>query len=254
MEHNSHWIIKNLIGAAVVVLVIVLVAQITLGLVTLHGKSVVVPDLSGLSVSEAALTAESFGLKVSVEDSVYALKIPKGAVFAQIPKAGAEVKKDRTIDLTINAFGDKKVSMPSLVGFSLKQARTELYSKGLTLGRIIYQADIATNVVLRQQIRGIDVKPGEQISAGSVVNLVCGLNYEEGMVYVPNVTGLNYKTAVNLIYDNSLNLGELKFDRKVRTYNDSLACIVTAQNPTAESESVLMGSEVNLVLTLPKEN
>ena len=50
----------------------------------------------------------------------------RGAVFSQNPKPGSEVKKGRKVSLTINSVLPKKVTMPSLVGFSMRQAKAEL--------------------------------------------------------------------------------------------------------------------------------
>ena len=49
--------------------------------------------------------------------------------------------------------------MPSLTGFSLRQARTELASNGLNIGKLIYVNDMATDNVLAQQYMGEDIEP-----------------------------------------------------------------------------------------------
>ena len=78
--------------------------------------------------------------------------------------------------LTINATVPKKVTMPNLVGYSMRQAKAELSSRGLNLGKLIYVDDIATNNVLKQQQRGKDVRPGSSVESGSDIDLVVGLN------------------------------------------------------------------------------
>ena len=56
----------------------------------------------------------------------------------------------------------KKVSMPNLVGYSMRQAKAELNSRGLSLGKLIYVSDIATNNVLKQIYRNREIRPGRR--------------------------------------------------------------------------------------------
>ena len=141
----SNWIVKNLLLAAALILVLVLGASVLLNIGTRHGKEITVPDFTNRSVDEALRTAASVGVRVEVTDSVYVRKMGRGLVFSQVPKAGGKVKEGRRIMLTINSKTPKKVSMPDLVGLSMRQAKAELVSRGLTLGKLRYTPDIATN-------------------------------------------------------------------------------------------------------------
>lgn len=252
-KDNKNWFLKNIIGIVIFLAVVLLGSSIFLGIITRHNSSVTVPDLSNLTYSEARRTAAQSGLRVEVEDSVYVRRMTRGAVFSQHPKPGAEVKKGRRIALTLNAMSAKKVSMPSLVGCSMRQAKAEILSKGLTMGKLIYQPDLATNNVMRQLCRGKDIAPGRQIDAGSVIDLVLGLNVNDGRTYVPNVKGLSFQRASDIIKDNSLNVADMKFARGTKTYADSLACVVYKQSPEPGSSSVPMGTEIVIYLQKPKE-
>lgn len=164
------------------------------------------------------------------------------------------MKQGRRILLTINAKNAKKVSMPNLVGYSMRQAKAELNSRGLALGKLIYVNDIATNNVLRQIYRNREIRPGRQIETGSEINLEVGLNPEDNLTYIPNVKGLKYLRAVDAVHDNSLNIGRIVFDKSVRNYTDSLNASVTRQTPEASGNPILMGSDVTLHLSLDKKD
>ena len=71
----------------------------------------------------------------------------------------------RSIFLTINSIVPRKVVMPNLVGYSLNEARSELNNRGLTLGKLNYTQDIATNNVLRQTVRDAPSAPATSSSA-----------------------------------------------------------------------------------------
>lgn len=249
----KNWILRNLLLVALLVGGLMLASTLLLNSVTNHGRSIEVPDLTGLNVSQARKEAARQNLKVDVYDSIFVRRMAKGAVYSQNPKAGARVKKGRRIMLTINAVNAKKVSMPNLVGYSMRQAKAELSSKGMVLGRLIYMDDIATNNVLKQLYHNREIKPGKQIETGSEIDLAVGLNSSDNQTYVPNVKGMKYLRAVDAIRDNSLNIKQISFDKSVKTYADSLNATVVRQSPTASKAPILMGSEVSIYLSVEKK-
>lgn len=250
----SNWIVKNIILAFLFFTVLIVVSSLMLKILTNHGKTIEVPDFTSLTVNEAKHEAAQSKLRVEVIDSIFVRKMEKGAVYSQNPKPGSRVKQGRRILLTINAKNAKKVSMPNLVGYSMRQAKAELNSRGLALGKLIYVNDIATNNVLRQIYRNREIKPGRQIETGSEINLEVGLNSEDNLTYIPNVKGLKYLRAVDAVHDNSLNIGRIVFDKSVRNYTDSLNASVTRQTPEASGNPILMGSDVTLYLSLDKKD
>jgi beta-lactam-binding protein with PASTA domain len=175
----------------------------------------------------------------------------KGAVYRQNPAPGSHVKSGRRIALTINAINSKKLTMPNLVGLSMRQAKAELLSRGLVLGKLIYVQDMATNNVLKQIFENAEIEPGTMIESESSIDLVVGLNGYDFVTYVPDVIGLKQISAVDAVHDNSLNIKTLQFDRSVKDYDDSLNAMVWRQVPEpSDSVHVKMGSDVTLYLTL----
>ena len=243
------WILKHIIGAIALFAVLAISAGLILKLVTNHGKEITVPDLTNMSVSEAVYTAGLQNLRVDVTDSVYIRRMGRGMVYSQNPKAGSSVKKGRRILLTINSVNPKKVQMPNLVGYSMRQAKAELLSRGLGLGKLMYVSDMATNNVLRQMYRGREIEPGTMIESGSDINLIVGLNPDDNQTYIPDVVGMKYMRAVDAIHDNSLNIKALRFDKTVKSDADSLDATVYRQGPSASSEPILIGSEITLYLS-----
>ena len=246
----SNWIVRNLLIAVCIVAALLVGAMVFLNAVTQHGKEISVPDFSNMSVEEAEYAASQAGMRVEVTDSVFVKRMQRGAVYRQNPAPGARVKKGRRIVLTINAVNAKKVTMPNLVGLSLRQAKAELLSRGLVLNRLVYVQDMATNNVLRQLKGNREIEPGTMIDSESEIDLVLGLNHMDNKAYVPDVTGLKNMSAVDAIFDHSLNVKGLKFDDTVKDYDDSLNAMVYRTVPEpSDSVSVVMGEEVMLYLT-----
>lgn len=247
----SNWIVKNLLIAFAVVVVLIVGSMVFLNLFTKHNQELSVPDLANMTVEEAQLVAAEAGMRIDVTDSAFVKRMKRGAVYRQNPVPGSKVKHGRRISLTINAVNPRQITMPDLIGYSMRQAKAELLSRGLVLGKLIYVHDMATNNVLRQLHNNMEIAPGDMVDSEAVIDLVVGLNSRDNRTFVPYLAGLRNLSAVEAVHDHSLNIGRLRFDETVKDYEDSLNAVVYRQTPEAnDSISVMMGESVNLYLTL----
>lgn len=244
------WFLRNLLWAIILLFALVLLTQFLLGRFTRHNKEFEVPDFYGLQLDSAEVLARGARVRLDVTDSVYVPRIERGAVFSQNPEAGSHVKRGRRVLITINAVQTKQVEMPSLVGLSLRAAKTEVLAKGLRIGTLSYTQDMATNNVLQQRLGGAPVEPGTKVDVGSAVNLVLGVSPGENMTYIPALAGYNEEMARELIFDNSLNLASVSYDASVATAEDSLAAVVYSQSPAASSGTFPLGTKVSIYLTV----
>lgn len=247
----GNWIVRNLLLALAVVVVLVVGAMVALNVFTKHNQELSVPDLANMTVEEARLVAEEAGMRIDVTDSAFVKRMKRGAVYRQNPVPGSKVKQGRRISLTINAVNPRQITMPDLIGFSTRQAKAELLSRGLVLGKLIYVQDMATNNVLRQLHGDMEIEPGAMVESEAVIDLVVGLNSRDNVTFVPYLAGLRNLSAVEAVHDHSLNVGRLRFDETVKDYEDSLNAVVYRQVPEAsDSISVRMGESVDIYLTL----
>lgn len=252
-DFPGKWIVKNLVLAIGIGLVLVLLASLFLKVITKHGQVLQVPDFTAMSVGEAEKVAAEAGVRIDVVDSVFVRRMERGAIYRQDPPAGSDVKQGRRVMVIINAVTPKKVTMPNVVGCSMRQAKAELLARGLKLGRLIYVSDMATNNVLKQFKGGTDIRPGTQIDGDTVIDLVVGLSGSDNITTVPKVTGMKGMAATDLIHDYSLNIKSYVYDDSVKNYTDSLNAVVYRQVPNPNGGSVYMGSEVTLYLTTYEE-
>lgn len=249
-DKNKHIWLKNisLIGAILVVLFVVI--NIFLKVVTKHNNELIVPDFTNMSVSQAQHLAHEAHLRLEVTDSVYIKRMTRGHISRQNPEPGSFVKKGRRVLLTINSVNPQMVSMPDLVGFSLRQAKTEIISCGLTVGKLIYKYDIATNNVLEQRVSDNPIAPGTSIETDTPVDLVLGMNVSDTTTYIPNVIGYKLNIAKDLMQDNSLNIRRISFDETVLDYSDTLNAMVYKQVPAyTDSIRYRLGTGVDIYLT-----
>ena len=247
----SNWIVKNLLIAFAVVVLLIVGSMIFLNVFTKHNQELSVPDLANMTVEEAQAVAEEAGMRSDVTDSAFVKRMKRGAVYRQNPVPGSKVKHGRRIALTINAVNPRQITMPDLIGYSTRQAKAEILSRGLVLGKLIYVQDMATNNVLRQLHDDKEIEPGTLIESEAVIDLVVGLNSRDNTTFIPYLAGLRNLSAVEAVHDHSLNIGNLRFDETVKDYEDSLNAVVYKQMPEAnDSIPVPMGDKVNLFLTL----
>ncbi len=246
--------IKNISMILGIIIILLVAVSIFLQLVTRHNKEIVVPDFTNMSISEAELLAQKGELRLDITDSVYIKRIPRGHISRQNPEPGSMVKKGRRILLTINSNLPQTVEMPQLVGYSLRQAKTELISNGLTIGKLVYEPDMATNNVLKQMCGGTEIEAGTIIETDTVIDLVLGMNISDTTTFIPNVKGYKLTLAKDLLNDNSLNINKITFDESVVTYSDTLNAVVFSQIP-APSDSIQyrLGTYVEVCLTIDQE-
>lgn len=161
----------------VVAVLLVALAMFGLNVWTDHGKVQIVPDIKGLSVPEAEKILNGVNLKAEVVDSVYDNDVARGSVVEQVPPAANRVKPGRTVYLTINAFSQRQVMLPDLVGTSLRQARATLESLGF---KDIHEQRVQSDyrdLVLAIKSMGVTMRPGTKLPLSAILVIEVGEGY-----------------------------------------------------------------------------
>ena len=255
---------RNIILVVVVFAAIIFGSKWFLSYITRHGESAPVPDFKGLHVDDARYIAREKNLRIEISDSIFTSNALPGTVLEQHPQAETQVKKNRMIYLTINCITPKKIEVPNVVGYSLRQAKAVLGSKGIRVGKITYQDDMAMNYVIGQVSK--DVKTGEYIKYisnndnekvtayfGDEIELIVGLgeNPREQNTVVPNISDKDIITAKNLLIDACLNVGSITYDSTVKSPEDKRNAVVKTQNPRQNTRCSL-GDAIDITLTIKK--
>ena len=223
---------------------------------THHNETVTVPDLEGIGIAEIDefLTQRNLNFEV-LSDSGFTEEYEPQAVLVQYPLAGAKVKENRKIFLTLNAANPPKVKMPALVDGSVKNAQLVLESYGLELGDIEYVPDLAQNAVLEQHYNGRDIEAGTMISKGSKIDLLVGDGLGNTLLEVPDLSGLEMEEAEVVIVGSGLKIGSILFrdpslsdrDPKDEAQQQQDRLVVVQQSPSSGSE-IRIGEEVDVWL------
>lgn len=105
------------------------------GIIGGGGKEVTVPDVKGMSYSEAKEVLEAKGLKIEKADEpIASQKIEKGKIVSQTPSKNSKVKKGRTVRVILST-GNTELKVPDLKGLSYKEAKTLLSEMGLQISK-----------------------------------------------------------------------------------------------------------------------
>jgi len=217
---------------------------------TLHGETISVPSLEGLTVSEVEEILTEKELRYSILDSIYIEDAVGGTVLEQNPAIDDLVKKNRTIYITVSKIVPTRVAMPDVVDMSLRLAIGKLKSYGLKV-KTQQRPSECVNCVLKQEINGKTVKPDEKINKGSTIVLTIGIGTSNEKILAPYLIGLTKEAAENEIMGSSLNTGFMDYEGcKCVTKEDTLNAKVYRQNPIRnENIAVNIGSAVDLYFT-----
>jgi len=132
------------------------------------GEELTMPDLQGLSKSEAEAKLQKMGLKLG---TVYEKNSDEeaGTVISQDPKAGSKISKGQEVDIIVSKGPKtKKVSVPTVTGATFENAQNALTARGLSVGSVTkQQSNQAAGTVISQSVAG-----GSEVEAGTSVDLV----------------------------------------------------------------------------------
>lgn len=151
--------------------------KVYLTVTTAVQPTVRVPDVTNLSLRNAKIQLQNYGLKVG--SISYVSSRFKNTVLRQSISAKEQVDKGTVIDLTVSdGLGVDMVEIPEIVGLRLTEAQNQLSDVGLRVGEIRFKPskEYSPNVVL-------DYKPSNQdsIVIGSTLELTVSerFNVEE---------------------------------------------------------------------------
>lgn len=223
----------NLVAAVALIFLIGILFFASLSFITKHGQTIKVPTVTGQNVAQAKQVLESLGFSVLVRDSAFVDSLPPLAVVRQTPAPYYVVKPGRTIYLTVNKTTPPMTAMPNLVNYSFRSAVMTLESQRLALGDTIYKPDIAKNAVLAQWYHGASIKPGTELPEGSKITLVLGDGVGNAANPVPNLVGLTFLQASELLSASNLSMGVVLTNGPI---SDTSAAFVFKQNPPATND------------------
>ncbi|HKD19874.1 MAG TPA: PASTA domain-containing protein, partial [Thermoanaerobaculia bacterium] len=124
-------------------LVAVFVAAVWFGFErAIVGRSVTVPDLTGLSPDAAAAAVRAVGLQLEEQSgrARYDDKVPRGHVLLQQPEGGSLAKPAQAVRVVLS-LGAREIRVPDLDGLAPRAAAIKLSRESLALGPVSWYRD-----------------------------------------------------------------------------------------------------------------
>ena len=149
---------------------------------------VAVPDVVGLSVTDATNRLKKAGFKVATRNQ-FSNSVPKGSVTGTEPAAGTQLSTGQVITLLVSR-GTNQVAVPSVTGLDDQAALAALQDAGLS-GVLVQRDSTEPEGTVISQSPGA----GKLVARGSQVTIFAST----GAITVPDVVGQARKTAVTAV-------------------------------------------------------
>jgi beta-lactam-binding protein with PASTA domain len=154
---------------------------------TRQGAEVPVPEVTGVSETQAERALAEEGLKLSKISEQWSPDVPRGFVISQDPDAGSTVKRGRRISVIVS-LGAQGTSVPVVTGETARQAQIVLEGGGLKVGRVghAWSEEMGKDLVLATD------PPGETlVDQETPVNLLVSLGSPPRSYVLPDLRGLD---------------------------------------------------------------
>jgi serine/threonine-protein kinase len=208
-------------------------------------EEIVLPDVTGKNIAEALDELSLMGLNIRKEGEEFSQTLAPGIVLRQSPPAGMNVRKGKTIKITISQGGEM-IYVPNLVGQTVRAADIMLKSSSLMIGEISrkYSVIAEKGVVLSQ-----DPASSSSVEKDAVINLVISDGVPpEGIILMPDWTNKPAALAKEWAQPHSLEI-----DIKTEQTSSVLPDTVLRQTPAPDADLSGINKIVLYVSELPEE-
>jgi beta-lactam-binding protein with PASTA domain len=174
----------------------------------IHGAEVKVPDLQGLTVTEAVHKTANMGLNLGIDNRYYSVDVPAGRVLAQSPLPGAIVRREWRMRVT-ESLGPQRVAIPKIVGQQERVAAIEVRRVGLELeetAQMPYSGAQPGTVIAQnpQQGAGGVERPSVSLLVSTPAPITASA------MVMPQLTGMPLSAAAALVVHAGLKLGPVQ--------------------------------------------
>ena len=253
---------KNLLARTVVVLgivglLIIWIVNMVLHNQTLHGESIIVPNLKGLTEEEVKEACQNSSLNYVIKEVEYSASAKLGSVLDQQPVAESLVKEGRTIYITINEGHVPKRKIASDTTEYKEYFRSfpqdvvyKLRNRGFKIDDeegIVYKPDLSL-YVLKIEFKGDSISSETEIPEGSQLVVYAGNGRGDQDSKVPyQLKGMDLELAKNFLVLNNYVVGTITRDKTLS--REAEGPFVIYKTKPAIGEELKPTEPINLIYT-----
>lgn len=206
----------------------------------LVGSKKAIPDVSGMSETEAQNELEDAGFKVT-SSFQYDDSVESGKVISTTPEAGTKAEKGSTVTMLVSQGSNRK-TVPDVRGMADATAQSTIKSYGFNVGTVTYDY---SDSVEKGMVISQTVEPGTKASAGTSISITVSNGPKpEEKIEVQNFVGQQESALKSWASSKGLytNISDSQ-------YSDSYAkgCIISM---TPSSGTVSKGGTISYVISL----
>jgi len=224
---------------------VALVSALTAMRFAVHGREVTVPNLVGLTPTDARRATAELGLEVEVERQFYSPDIAIGRIVSQAPAAGATVRRGWHVRVA-ESLGLQRVSPPNVIGQSQRTAELNIRRRGMQLGTV---AVAAVPDAPAGQVLGQDPAANAVIVTSPALSLLVAAPAQAQSYVMPNFLGQPLASATQALSSVGMKVGSVATAQAPPGDTNPPApvtpgSLITSQTPAA-GERVVAGQAVN---------
>jgi serine/threonine-protein kinase len=207
-----------------VLVAVALLSAITTIRLTIHGRQENMPKLVGVSFESAQRITAGLGLELKVEDKIYSTQYPANEIAQQMPPPGTPLKMGQHVHVLVS-LGPPQLTIPNLVGDSVRAARITAIQRGLTVGDIAvlpWPGD-------PDQVVAQDPPPAATEVRTPTVNLLVSAGEEPPAYLCPRFIGQAITDVRRVLEKNGFKIGQVT---PVATSGGSQGIILTQSPPS----------------------
>jgi beta-lactam-binding protein with PASTA domain len=182
---KTHW------GAFAALAVVAVLAAVGITYAATVLRTVVVPDVTGKSPTDATAALSTAGLKAVDAGQQASTAVGTGTVAAENPAAGTTVRRGAQVGIVVSS-GVPQVDVPSVAGVDLRTASARLSALGLVVGQV-QRANSTTYPV--DVVISAFPSAGTSVSIHTPVDLVVSAG--QATVTMPDVRGASQANATS---------------------------------------------------------
>jgi serine/threonine-protein kinase len=203
---------------------VALLSAITTIRLTIHGRQENMPKLVGVPLESAQRITAGLGLELKVEDKIYSTQYAANQIAQQMPPPGTPLKTGQHVHVLVS-LGLPQLTVPNLVGDSVRAARITAIQRGLTVGdlAVIPWPGDADQVVAQ------DPPPATTEVRTPTVNLLISGGEEPPAYLCPRFIGQPIAEVHRVLEKNGFKIGEVT---PVSTNGSSQGIILTQSPPS----------------------
>ena len=207
MDLNNKLTQYLLAFGAISFVVVILFEYIIMPMYTRHNTGQYLMDVQGKTLEEAIAMIEAEDFRAILSDTMYTNKVAEGIVVDQYPKPNMKVKTGRTVRLKIST-SEKLVSIPNLIGQSLRSAELILQQASLLIDTVYfeYNPEFPKGTIAWQY-----PKANNTMKKGFGIQVTLSKGLPPDFYQVPNVIGLSLNQAKEYLAKARLKVGKISY-------------------------------------------